>query len=139
MPLDLDCDRSFSAADDAPWAESEHLLLAAVDERLRERVEAVLANPRRGGRGLRAWVAALAADPRPLPDAIPASLVEVYLTDAEAMPLHDCGDCGLAVPVRPHWRAGHEAPPEHVYFAACPHCGGRTGRHAFWARAAARC
>jgi hypothetical protein len=71
---------------------------------------------------------------RPLPSTLPPQLVAVYLADTEALPLHDCGRCGLAVPVRPGWHAGHEAPPEHDYFPACPSCGGPTGPYAYWAR-----
>jgi hypothetical protein len=110
-------------------------LLAAIPAALQARVRAVLANPRLGGRGLRAWLALLETEDRPLPDALPAELVEVYLKDTEAEPLHDCESCGLPVPVRAGWRAGHEPSADRVYFPACPHCGGRTGPYAFWARA----
>jgi hypothetical protein len=110
-------------------------LLAAIPASLQARVRAVLANPRLGGRGLRAWLALLETEDRPLPDALPAELVEVYLMDTEAEPLHDCESCGLPVPVRAGWRAGHEPSADRVYFPACPHCGGRTGPYAFWARA----
>jgi hypothetical protein len=111
-------------------------LLAAFPATLRARARAVVANPRLGGRGLRAWIALLEAEDRPLPPALPAELAEVYLRDAEAEPLHDCEACGLPVPVRAGWRAGHEPSADRVYFPVCPHCGGRTGPHAFWARAA---
>jgi hypothetical protein len=110
-------------------------LLDAIPAALRGRVKAILANPRLGGRGLRAWVALLEVEDRPLPDSLPAELIEVYLEDTEAEPLHDCEACGLPVPVRAGWRAGHEPTTDRVYFPACPHCGGRTGPHAFWARA----
>lgn len=111
-------------------------LLAAIPAELQDRARNVLHNPRLGGRGLRAWIALLEAEDRPLPAALPPELVEVYLRDAEAEPLHDCEVCGLPVPVRTGWRAGHEPSADRVYFPICPHCGGRTGPHAFWARAA---
>lgn len=111
-------------------------LLAAFPATLRARARAIVANPRLGGRGLRAWIALLEAEGRPLPPALPPELAEVYLRDAEAEPLHDCEACGLPVPVRAGWRAGHEPSADRVYFPVCPHCGGRTGPHAFWARAA---
>ena len=60
--------------------------MAAVPAGLRAQVEAVLADPRRGGRGLRAWLALMEAEHRPLPAALPAELVEVYLRDGEALP-----------------------------------------------------
>jgi len=107
-------------------------LLAAIPATLQGRAKAILANPRLGGRGLRAWIALLEVEDRPLPDSLPAELVEVYLKDTEAEPLHDCEECGLPVPVRAGWRAGHEPSAARVYFPACPHCGGRTGRHAYW-------
>src|SRR5205814_1153483 len=81
------------------------------------------------------WVRLLAADPRPLPAALPTELVDVYLRDDEAMPQHDCGRCGLWLPVRPGWHGGHERAAERVYFRACPTCGGPTGLYAYWARA----
>jgi len=110
-------------------------LLAAIPVSLQAQARAVLADPRLGGRGLRAWIALLEREDRPLPDELPPELVEVYLTDTEAEPLHDCESCGLPVPVRAAWRAGHEPSADRVYFPVCPQCGGRTGPHAFWARA----
>ena len=100
----------------------------------RKRTKAVLLSPRLGGRGLRAWYALLEADGRPLPRSLPDVLVEVYLDDADAEPLHDCEECGLTVPVKAGRRCGHEATVERAYFPTCPHCGGRTGRHAYWSR-----
>jgi hypothetical protein len=107
-------------------------LLAAVPLGYRARVRARLTDPRAGGRGLRAMLALLDTDPRALPDALPTELVEVYLRDDEAEPLHDCERCGLPVPVHAGRRCGHEASVDREYFPACPHCGGRTGRFAFW-------
>jgi hypothetical protein len=119
----------------AGLGEDADRLLAAMPASLQARVRAVLANPRLGGRGLRAWLALLETEDRPLPEALPAELVEVYLKDTEAEPLHDRESCGLPVPVRAGWRAGHEPSADRVYFPVCPHCGGRTGPYAFWARA----
>jgi hypothetical protein len=107
-------------------------LLAAVPLDYRARVKARLTDPHSGGRGLRALLALLDTDPRTLPDALPTELVEVYLYDDEAEPLHDCERCGLPVPVHAGRRCGHEASVDREYFPACPHCGGRTGRFAFW-------
>jgi hypothetical protein len=112
-------------------------LLAAIPVALRPTARTLLADPRLGGRGLRAWLGLLAVGHGPLPAALPAELVEVYLRDAEAEPLHDCEACGLPVPVRAAWRAGHEPAADRVYFPACPQCGGRTGPHAYWGRATA--
>ena len=111
-------------------------LMAAVPAAYRKRTAAVLKSPRLGGRGLRAWMVILDTDDRPLPKDLPAGLVEVYLDDSEAEPLHDCERCGLTVPVRANRRCGHEATVDHVYFPECPHCGGRTGRYAYWSRTA---
>ena len=88
----------------------------------------------RGGRGLRSWLALLEIDGRPLPASLPGELVDVYLLDDDAEPLHDCERCGVPVPVRAGRHCGHEAAVERAYFPACPCCGGRTGRHAYWSR-----
>ncbi len=107
-------------------------LLAAVPTDYRGHVRALLTDPHSGGRGLRALLALLDTDPRTLPTCLPTELVEVYLHDDEAEPLHDCERCGLPVPVHAGRRCGHEASVEREYFPKCPHCGGRTGRFAFW-------
>jgi hypothetical protein len=111
-------------------------LLSAVPPARRPLARRLLSDPRCGGHGLRAWVSLLDADARPLPAALPAELVEVYLADDDAEPLHDCEACGLAVPVRAVRRCGHEAAVEREYFPVCPCCGGRTGRFAYWSRRA---
>jgi len=115
---------------------AEARFIAAVPTGLRSDVWTLLTNPQRGGRGLRAWLSLLEADHPPLPCELPQELVEVYLRDHEAEPLHDCEDCGLPVPVRCGRRLGREPVAEREYFPACPSCGGRTGRYAFWSRAA---
>lgn len=109
-------------------------LLAATPTRYRVRIRTLLTNPRCGGRGLTTWLSLLETDCCSLPDCLPDKLVEVYLRDDEAEPLHDCERCGLAVPVRVARRCGHEAAAEREYFPTCPRCGGRTGRHAYWSR-----
>ncbi|QEG27865.1 hypothetical protein GobsT_26290 [Gemmata obscuriglobus] len=115
-------------------SETLGMFLAAVPAAQRGRVRVLLTDPHCGGRGLRALLARLDTDRRPLPDALPTELVEVYLRDDEAEPLHDCERCGLPVPVRAGRRCGHEASVDREYFPTCPRCGGRTGRHAFWSR-----
>jgi hypothetical protein len=109
-------------------------LLAAVPAARRPLVRTLLTDPRCGGRGLRAWLARMEIDDRPVPAHLPGEVVEVYLRDDDAEPLHDCEKCGLAVPVRAGRRCGHEAAVEREYFPTCPHCGGRTGRYAYWSR-----
>lgn len=115
-------------------AGAESRLLASAPPDLRTRVRAALSDPRIGGRGLRAWLALVEVDDRPLPQSLPGDLFDVYLTDAEAEPLYDCERCGLPVPVRAGRRGGHEPSCDRVYFSTCPHCGGRTGPHAYWSR-----
>jgi hypothetical protein len=117
---------------DSPAAETR--LISATPPSLRKRVRAALTDPNVGGRGLRAWLALVEFDDRPIPENLPADLFAVYLSDAEAEPLHDCERCGLPVPVRVARRSGHEPTCDREYFACCPRCGGRTGRHAFWSR-----
>ncbi len=107
-------------------------LLAAVSCGQRPQVHTLLTDRRCGGRGLRALLALIENEDRQLPDALPQALVEVYLNDDEAEPLHDCEECGLPIPVHASRRCGHEATVERVYFPACPHCGGRTGQYAYW-------
>lgn len=107
-------------------------LLAAVPAGQRAEVRVTLLDPHRGGHGLRSLLAMLEADGRPLPAELPGELVSVYLTDDAAEPLHDCGRCGLPVPVRAGRHVGHEAAVERDYFPSCPCCGGQTGRHAYW-------
>jgi|SRR5579884_1542082 len=116
---------------EAHWSQARAALLAAVAPAQRPLVAALLRQPLRGGRGLRMWLRLLATQGPPLPPSLPEVLIHVYLNDPEAVPLHDCAGCGLAVPVRPGW-LGYEGEPQRVYFPACPHCGGHTGLHAYW-------
>lgn len=126
--------RTDTSAPGAVPSDTIDRLLAAIPAAHRPLARTLLTSPRLGGRGLRAWLAILDADDRPLPGDLPRELVEVYLLDDEAEPLYDCEDCGLPVPVRAGRRCGHEAAVDRVYFPTCPVCGGRTGRHAYWSR-----
>ena len=112
----------------------EGRFLEAVPAGLRTNVWLLLSDPRCGGRGLRAWLGLLEAYSATIPREVPWQLVEVYLLDPDAEPLHDCEECGMAVPVRCSRRVGHEPVAERRYFPTCPCCGGRTGRFAFWSR-----
>jgi hypothetical protein len=110
-------------------------LLHAVPASHRSATQALINDPRRGGHGLRMWLTLMEADySRDLQD-LPGELIAVYLADSDAEPLHDCAQCGLAIPVKATRRCGHEAAVERIYFPTCPCCGGSTGRHAYWSRA----
>jgi hypothetical protein len=115
---------------------AQRMLLQATPASMRTHVNDLLSDPRRGGRGLRAWLSIIEVERPALPESLPESLVEIYLSDDEAEPLHDCENCGLAVPVHCGRHAGHEPVAEREYFPVCPSCGGRTGRHAYWSRQA---
>ena len=108
--------------------------LSVVPVKVRDEVRRLLLSPCEGGRGLRQWLSLLEIEQRPLPRQLPIDLIEVYLNDDDAEPLHDCERCGLPVPVHAGRRCGHEASVDREYFPTCPHCGGRTGRFAFWSR-----
>src|SRR5215213_5390973 len=85
---------------DTHWGEVRDRFLEAVDGPQRPLVALLLRQPRLGGTGLRHWLSALAAGVAVLPTSIPPEVIQTYLTDPEALPLHDCAACGLAVPVR---------------------------------------
>lgn len=112
------------------WSEVRAQFLAAVALDQRPSVMLRLGDSHYGGGGLRQWLGALAAGTAIMPDAVPPTLVQVYLTDDAAAPLHDCAVCGLAIPVRPDRDFDGAGEPEQVYFPACPGCGGPTGRYA---------
>jgi hypothetical protein len=80
------------------------------------------------------WVSAIAWRGAVLPTQVPEEIIDVYLSDSEAVPLHDCGSCGLAIPVRPSRLYGLDGDPERVYFSLCPACGSRTGPHMYFTR-----
>ncbi len=122
--------RPFGARSDTAWGAAREQFLAALDAGQRDTVARLLRQPHYGGTGLRQWLCALAAGIAVLPDAGPPALIQVYLTDPEAMPLHDCADCGLAVPVRPGRLYACVETAERVYFPLCPACGAPTGHFA---------
>jgi hypothetical protein len=115
------------------WLSTRSRFLAAIPEHQRPAVETLLRDPHQGGRGLRAWLSSLTSQRSNLPAAIPSPLMQVYLEDNQAVPLHDCAACGVAIPVRPTWDMPEER-PEQIYFAVCPCCGGATGLFAYWTR-----
>jgi hypothetical protein len=58
---------------------------------------------------------------------MPPAVAEVYLKH-NALALHDCADCGFAVPITP----GGNGVPALRHFEACPLCGGPTGYAAYY-------
>ena len=132
----LDSSPNNSPESDASWTAACQRFMCAVPDELRCAVERSLRNWHEGGCGLRAWVSAIAWRGGRLPEKIPSSLIQVYLDDREAVPLHDCEKCGVAIPVRPDRLNGTEAEPEQVYFHDCPVCGGRTGWYLYFSRQA---
>jgi hypothetical protein len=118
------------------WLQVCQRFLEAVAANQYEATERLLHDLHSGGAGLRQWVSSIAYRDSILPEQLPVELIEVYLRDAEAYPLHDCEDCGVSVPVRPSRLYGMEGEPEQVYFPTCPCCGGRTGWYAYWSRIA---
>jgi hypothetical protein len=129
--------QQLEARDDTQaWQDAHLRLLAAVEPDQRCQVERLCTSLHNGGGGLREWISAIARGATVLPDSIPPELIRVYVCDPEAVPLHDCEECGLAVPVRPNRLHGLEASPEQVYFPKCPKCGARTGQYYYWSRQA---
>ena len=117
------------------WNESRTRFLTSIDPSQREAVDGLLQHIHNGGAGIRSWLDAITWRGSPLPESLPSELIDVYLRDSEAAPLHDCEDCGLAIPIRANRRHA-EGDADRVYFAACPACGGRTGPYAYWSRRA---
>jgi hypothetical protein len=146
LPMSTRADRSpatdslaiepVSAGERNPWSQACQDFLAAVPDEMRDHVEQSLRCLHNGAVGLRRWVARIATGEARVPELIPAELVRVYLADSEAVPLHDCENCGIAIPVRPHPLRGFEGEPDQIYFPSCPVCGGRTGWYLFWSRQA---
>ena len=118
--------------DDERWGFAYNQFLSLVDEDLRDEVHRIVSNIHGNGEGLRCWINDIAYRGRVLPKVIPNEVLNVYLTDPEALPLHDCADCGLSVPVRPNRLYGSEGEAEECYFSECPACGGHTGLYCFW-------
>lgn len=61
--------------------------------------------------------------------ALPPAIAAAYLEHPDASPLHDCEQCGTAVPIL----TGRAQPyrPVRRLFDTCPACGGRVGYAAF--------
>jgi hypothetical protein len=118
----------------ARWIDASNRFLRAISPQQRAMVAELLHSVHNGGSGLRDWVSAIAWRGAVLPMQVPEELIAVYLSDSEAVPLHDCEKCGLAMPVRPSRLYGLEGEPERVYFSACPACGSRTGPRMFFTR-----
>jgi hypothetical protein len=119
-------------------ADISQKFLTAVEPRQRNAVERLINDIHAGGGGLRTWIASLEFRGAIFPKHIPAELIDVYLTDSEAAPWHDCEDCGIAIPVRMNRLHDPEAEPDYIYFSECPACGGRTGWYLHRSRQAAR-
>ena len=116
------------------WSRACERFLQAVSPAQRPAVERLFQGLHTGGAGLREWISAILRSRAVLPSRIPEEIVDVYLADPEAIPLHDCEGCGLATPVRPNRLRGQDAEPEVVYFPTCPLCGGRTGWYFYCSR-----
>lgn len=129
---------SGESASDARWTDACRQFIAAVPANICQPVDRSLHSLHGGGFGLRNWVSSIAWRGGKLPQELPAELVQVYLDDPEAAPLHDCESCGVAIPVRPNRIDGLEAEPEQTYFPTCPICGGRTGLYMYVSRQAER-
>ncbi len=116
------------------WTSACRDFMISIPDELQCKVECCLKNKNSGGPGLRSWVAAIAWRGAKLPEEVPAELLQVYFDDPEAVPLHECESCGIAIPVRPNRLHGLDDEPEQVYFESCPTCGGRTGLYLFVSR-----
>jgi hypothetical protein len=117
---------------DERWEFVHAGFMSLVPEELRDEVQRHLSGLNGNGEGLRRWLNDIAYGGRDMPESIPREVLAIYFTDHEALPLHDCADCGLPVPVRPNRLYGSEGDPEEVYFADCPACGGHTGLYQYW-------
>ena len=113
------------------WLNAQDRLLDALPSHQRAAViDAIEGWPDRG-LGLLDWLDDLVRASS-IPTPLPSELVQVYLDDPDALPLHDCEDCGLRIPVRPGRQCGNDSQAAHRYFDHCPACGGRVGWYAFW-------
>ncbi len=108
---------------DDHWNRTRDQFLAAVSPRLRASVAWLLSDRRRGGIGLRLWLANIAAGRSPLPVELPSQLIEIYLNNSMAMPLNECQECGMTLPVS---QQGYEEETDVAYFSSCPVCGAGT-------------
>lgn len=123
-----DENRQTNGVSPCDWEETVAAFFYAIADDQRPAVERAVTDPRYGGAGLRRWLEGIVWLGEPLPDWIPASVIDVYLRDPAAMPLFNCEDCDMPVPVRPHPIEGPDAAPEQIYFPHCPWCGAPTGR-----------
>jgi len=123
------------AAADRKWNQTRERFLAAVADDQRADVEQCLNDLGARGTGLRTWLAAIAWRGGVLPQCLPCELVQVYLDDAEARPLHECEACGLLIPIQPARRRGGSVIPLSSYFSNCPACDGGTGWYVFRSKA----
>ena len=130
-------DRRWAGEPTRRWNETRTRFLQAIDPSQREAVDCLLRHLHHGGAGIRNWLDSITWRGCPLPDSLPEALIEVYLQDSEAAPLHDCEDCGLAIPIRPN-RRDADSDAERIYFPQCPACGGSTGPYAYWSKRADR-
>jgi hypothetical protein len=66
--------------------------------------------------------------PQP-PLEMPAAIAEVYLQHTDAVPLHDCEQCGARIPIL----TGQSQPARTArrFFDRCPICSGRAGYEAY--------
>ena len=118
------------------WNETCRQFLAAIAPHQHPAAAQLLQSLHNGGSGLRDWVSAITWRGAMLPASIPEEIIDVYLADPEAAPLHDCEGCGMAIPVRPSRCHGLDAEPEELYFSKCPACGARTGWYLYFSRQA---
>jgi hypothetical protein len=116
------------------WNVAYQQFLQAVAPRQRDQVARLAKTMHNGGSGLRDWLSAITWRGAILPRRIPEQIIDVYLRDSEAAPLHDCEGCGLAIPVRPSRLHGLEGEPDQIYFDKCPACGSQTGLYLYFSR-----
>lgn len=60
----------------------------------------------------------------PIPDGIPAAVIQCYLDDPQAQPWSQCRECGLPLPCGPQG-------DRECFFEKCPACGGAHSCDAF--------
>jgi hypothetical protein len=122
------------SCDNSAWQSTYRRFLQAVPIHRRDEIAALVNSVHNGGSGLREWISAIAWRGAVLPMRIPDEIINVYLSDPEAAPVHDCEGCGMAIPVRPSRLDGLDGEPDRVYFATCPACGARTGLFMYFSR-----
>ena len=124
------------------WAERRDVL-SRIDADLHPAVLAALAEMNQTGGERPAvadWVShpVRAGDGVALPAHVPRAFVEFLLTDPDVFFGHDCGGCGLSIPIWLVRDTRHTADVirEHggtlTIFPSCPACGGKTGYNAYY-------